>query len=180
MQLGVAAVHAEQVGGEQRRLVAAGAGAHLQDGAALVGGVLRQQLDLELLLELLAARLERLEIGARHGDHLLVGGGVVDQRLEVGLLLVGGAQRLDRRHQRIERGELLGQLGVGRLIDAGIELRLDRVPAADHLLELVFGNPAMVSGLRDLEWLLPAARRQPASIVGLGANMGTRAAARRI
>src|SRR5262249_9258221 len=34
--LGIAAVHAEQVGGEQCRLVAPGAGAHLQDGALLV------------------------------------------------------------------------------------------------------------------------------------------------
>ena len=139
-QLGIAAVHAEQIGGEQRRLVAAGAGAHFQNGAALVGGVLRQQLDLQLLLQLLAARLQRLEIGARHGDHLLVGGGIADQRLEIVLLPVGGAQRLDGRDQRTERGELLRQLGVGRLIDAGIELRLDRVPAPDHLLELVFGN----------------------------------------
>ena len=42
---GIALVHAEQIGGEQRRLVAAGAGADFQDGVALVGRVLRQQHD---------------------------------------------------------------------------------------------------------------------------------------
>ena len=40
---GIALVHAEQVGGEQRRLVAAGAGADFQDGVLLVGRVLGQQ-----------------------------------------------------------------------------------------------------------------------------------------
>ena len=50
VQLGVAAVHAEQVGGEQGGLVAAGAGAHLEDGALVVGGVLRQQMHAQLLL----------------------------------------------------------------------------------------------------------------------------------
>jgi hypothetical protein len=41
---GVALVHAEQVAGEQRRLVAAGAGADFEDGVALVHRVLGQQL----------------------------------------------------------------------------------------------------------------------------------------
>ena len=44
--LGVALVHAEQVGGEQRRLFAAGAGADLEDRRAVVGLVLRQQREL--------------------------------------------------------------------------------------------------------------------------------------
>ena len=41
-QRGVALVHAEQLGGEQRRLVAAGAGADFEDRVALVVLVLRQ------------------------------------------------------------------------------------------------------------------------------------------
>ena len=46
MGVGVALIHAEQIGREQSRLLAAGPGAHLEDGALLVGGVLGQQLHL--------------------------------------------------------------------------------------------------------------------------------------
>ena len=48
----VALVHAEQVGGEQRRLFAAGAGAHLEDRVALVILVLRQQRQLDVEFQL--------------------------------------------------------------------------------------------------------------------------------
>src|SRR5690606_41602754 len=43
LALGVAAVHAEQVAGEDRRLVAAGAGAHFQEQVGLVARVARHQ-----------------------------------------------------------------------------------------------------------------------------------------
>ena len=43
VRLGVAGVHAEQVAGEERRLVSPRAGADLQDGAPGIGGVLGQQ-----------------------------------------------------------------------------------------------------------------------------------------
>ena len=169
-QLGVAAVHAEEIGSEQRRLVAAGAGAHFENGAALVGGVLRQELDPQLLLQFLATRLERFQIGARHGDHLLVGGRVIDERREVFLLPLGAAQRLDGGDQRIECGELLRQLRIGSLIDAGVELGLDGVPAPDHLLELVFGNSGHGPwSLRNLEWRCrPQAQRPAVANFNLG------------
>ena len=48
LALAVAQVHARQVGGEQRRLVAAGAGADLEEGVARVVGVARQQRGLQL------------------------------------------------------------------------------------------------------------------------------------
>ncbi len=43
LPLGVAHVHAQQVAGEQRRFVAAGAGADFEEGVAHVVGVARQQ-----------------------------------------------------------------------------------------------------------------------------------------
>ena len=46
---GVALVHAEQVAGEQRGLVAAGAGADFEDGVVLVHRVLGQQREADLL-----------------------------------------------------------------------------------------------------------------------------------
>ena len=48
---GVFLVHGEQLGGEQRRLVAAGRRAHFQDGGALVGLVLRQQRQADFVLQ---------------------------------------------------------------------------------------------------------------------------------
>ena len=62
---GVALVHAEQVAGEQRGLVAAGAGADFQDGVVIVHRVLRDQRQMDLLFELcrgaLAAPAFRLQ-----------------------------------------------------------------------------------------------------------------------
>ena len=45
----IAQVHPQQLGGEQRRLLAAGPGAHLEDHVAVVVRVARQQQDLEFL-----------------------------------------------------------------------------------------------------------------------------------
>ena len=59
VQRGVALVHAEELGGEQRRLLAAGAGAHFEDRVALVVVVLGQQRQF--------ARCFRARAGARAG-----------------------------------------------------------------------------------------------------------------
>ena len=52
LQVGVARIHAEQVAGEERRLVAAGAGANFEDGALLVRLVAGQQHDAQILRRL--------------------------------------------------------------------------------------------------------------------------------
>jgi hypothetical protein len=78
--------------------------------------------------------------------------------LEIGALLLCRPQRVDRRHDGIEGGELLVQLGAGRLVDAGVELGLDRVPAADQLVQLDFGDCAhsrggmIVTGIAGRSW----------------------------
>ena len=48
LALGVARVHAEQVAGENRRLVAAGAGAHFEEDVGVVARILRDQQQTEL------------------------------------------------------------------------------------------------------------------------------------
>ena len=119
VQLGVAAVHAEQVGGEQGGLVAAGAGAHLQDGALLVGGILGQQLHAAAPARSSAMRgLERGQLLPGQRRQLLVGRRIGDAAPRDRPLGLGLAQGLDGGDQRIELGELLGQLGVGGLVDA--------------------------------------------------------------
>ena len=64
LALGVARIHAEQVAGEDRRLVATGAGTDLQEHVAAVVGILRQQ-------HALQAVAEGSETAARFGDLLL-------------------------------------------------------------------------------------------------------------
>ena len=59
LALGIAQVHARQVAGEQRRLVAAGAGADLEEGVALVVRVARQQRRLQLGVQPLEVGLRR-------------------------------------------------------------------------------------------------------------------------
>src|SRR5579871_5582607 len=43
VEISIALIHAKKIAGEQRRLVAAGAGADLENGALLVGGVLGEK-----------------------------------------------------------------------------------------------------------------------------------------
>src|SRR4029077_19013538 len=64
LPLGVARVHAEKLGGEETRLVAAGAGADLEHGVPLVVRVLREQELLQRGVEGLEATLERGQLGA--------------------------------------------------------------------------------------------------------------------
>jgi hypothetical protein len=106
--LGVARVHAEQVAGEQRGLVAAGAGADLEHRVLGVERILGQeQLDgllggLALGLEgaqLLAGQLAQLEVG--------LGAGHQPRLLEIGAQLLVAAPR---HHQRLELRVLARQL----------------------------------------------------------------------
>ena len=60
--LGVAAVHAEEIHGEERGLVTAGSRANFENRVLFVVGIARQEQQPDLLLERLAARLEGLEL----------------------------------------------------------------------------------------------------------------------
>ena len=71
----VLAVHAEQLGGEQRRLVAARAGADLEHDVLLIVRILGDEQDLELGQEAVAARHERLELLVRQVAHVGVAAG---------------------------------------------------------------------------------------------------------
>ena len=65
-----ARVHAIEVGGEQRRLVAAGAGADLDDRVAVVERVVREERGLEPRLEVGDGPLEPLDFARGFGGHL--------------------------------------------------------------------------------------------------------------
>ena len=137
VQIGIAAIHAEQVGCEQGRLVAAGAGAHFQNGALLVGGILGEQLQAQLLLERRNTRAKRGLLVPGHGRKLLVGRRVGLQGGKVGTFGLGLAQRADGGDQRTQVRKLLGKLCVIGLVDALGQFVLQELPALQHLIELL-------------------------------------------
>ena len=51
LAFGIALIHAEEIAGEERRLVAAGSGADFENGAFFIRRILRQERDLQLLFE---------------------------------------------------------------------------------------------------------------------------------
>src|SRR4051812_38624724 len=69
---GIALVHAEQVTGEQRSLIAASAGADFEDDVALVHRILGQERKPDVLLERDQARFERRFLARRQRAHLWV------------------------------------------------------------------------------------------------------------
>ena len=108
LQHGVALVHAEELGGEQRRLLAAGAGADLEDGVLLVGLVLGQEHGLHIFVERQKALPHGVEFAFREFAHL----GVVaaDQGFELGLFGLGLAQIVDAFDDRRQLAVFLGEL----------------------------------------------------------------------
>ena len=135
-QFRVAHVHAQQVAGEQRRLGAAGAGAHLDKDIALVVRVARQQQALQLRQQTfrLGTRLGQGVLGQfRHlrvGEHLLRG---------LDLLLVGvpGAEGMYHRFElRILLAQFAEALGVVLDLRLG-QQRGDLAEAFGQLLESV-------------------------------------------
>ena len=122
MALGVAVVHAEQLGGEEGGLLAAGTGPDLEDDVAVVVGVARQQLEPQVRQQ---PDLVRLQLT----DDLLrqLAGLSVCARLS---LVMGGSELLahlakeavvldDRRQNGLLTTQTLGDLQVGR--DAGLD-----------------------------------------------------------
>jgi hypothetical protein len=95
LALGIARVHAKEIAGEERRLVAAGARAHLDEEVAIVVRILRQQRLLQLGFQALhgGARGLQLFVGERlHrrvGRHVACGGRVA---LGLAILLVEAHQ----------------------------------------------------------------------------------------
>ena len=70
MPLDVARVHAVQIRGEDRGLVAAGAGADLDDRVAVMERIGRQEQRLERFLRQRNGRLDPRDFGAGFGGHL--------------------------------------------------------------------------------------------------------------
>lgn len=109
VEIGITLVHAQQVGREQRRLIAAGSRAHLQDDAFLVGFVLGQQQQLDAMLQIGQARGQRIAFLARKLAHLGVDLARFQHLVEISQLVAGTLQFGDRLDQGRQVGILLRQ-----------------------------------------------------------------------
>src|SRR5437667_5791698 len=148
--LGVARVHAEELGGEEARLVAAGAGPDLEHGVALVVGVLGKEEVLERRVECGQARLERWQLAARQ---LAQFGVSLAQDLAMLVEVARHALALAPADDRLlELGALLGELRElapvgddGRVRDQALQLLvapLDLGEAVEHALTQHRGGSA--------------------------------------
>ncbi len=133
---GVAFVHAEQVAGEQRGFVAAGAGADFQDGVVVVHRVFGNERELELAFERFLTCEQRRPLGVGELAHLGIGR-VRRERLEVGDLGGDGAIGLDRLDDGRELGEFARQLDVVVAAQISRELAFHQVVAGEQGVELV-------------------------------------------
>ena len=107
--LRVARVHPEEVGGEQARLVTAGAGADLEQDAALVARVPRHEQPREVRLERLQPLAQRAELGPAELAHL--GVAVLGELLGLGGVLVQAPPIAEARDYLFDPRAFLRQLG---------------------------------------------------------------------
>src|SRR6516162_11864219 len=80
---GIALIHAIEIAGEQRRLVAAGAGADFEDDALLVHRVLGGERKADVVLERVALGFEQWLLLARDRAHGGLGRGIRDDLVNI-------------------------------------------------------------------------------------------------
>ena len=78
----VTLVHAEQIAGKQRCLIAAGAGADLENDVAVVHRILGDQCDSQFLFERGAARLKLRPLLSGNRAHFRVSRRILDQAID--------------------------------------------------------------------------------------------------
>src|SRR5688572_17408123 len=108
--LDVPGVHAEQVRGKNRRLIATGARADLEDRIAIVQRVVRDEQRLEALFQRGNRRLETLDFLLRLGGHLgVINGNELPRLRELVLVLPEARGQLHEWSQPAMFASKLGQ-----------------------------------------------------------------------
>ncbi len=137
VQRRIALIHAEEIGGEKRRLLAAGAGAQFEDGIALVSRVLGQQHKPHAALELGNALVELGKLAGRQRPHLRIALG--RQRGEILALRPRAFQSFDGGDERREVAVFLRELGEVSPQPRRIFQRVRKLRMAPHdPVELAF------------------------------------------
>jgi hypothetical protein len=137
---GIALVHAKQIAGEQRCLVAAGAGTDFEDDVALVHRILRQQGEANLLLERGSPRFQRRLLARHQAAHLGIGRGIVQEGGKTIELAGHATIGLDGRHHRPKLGELARQPHIVGRRQLARELAFHRLMAGQEGIEFGFGQ----------------------------------------
>ena len=133
-----ARVHAENLVGEQRSFVAAGARANFKHDVFVVVGIFGQQQELEVLLDLRDLRLQSEDLVLRHGAHIRIG--LLHHRARLAQILVGRLPLAILTDHFLHIALGLGHLAIrGRIVDQrGIRhLRRQIFEAALEIVEPV-------------------------------------------
>ena len=133
---GVTGVHAEQVAGEQGRLVATGACADFQHGRGVLVGVTRGQQQGDAALHLGKGVLQNLQLIGGHLRHL----GVSGHGLEIGHLGPRPRQRHDGVGDGLHLRMLFRQTDDLLAVAGRAHARLHLVEAVEHLIEPGLGQ----------------------------------------
>jgi len=133
LRLGVFLIHPHQVGGKQRRLLAAGAGSDLQYRRARIGGILGQKCKAQPFLHRRQGGAQPRQLFLGQGAHLGIGA----HRLGLGQIDQGAGMFGDPGHHRLQLGIFPAErrdLGRRR---PGRKPRLDKLEAAPDRVKLV-------------------------------------------
>ncbi len=134
----VALVHAEEIAGEDRRLVAAGAGAHLEDRRGVLVGVARRQQQGERVLQRRLGLGKLGQLVACELGHLGVVAGA--ERLQLGALALQRVQPLGGLGDRLQLGVLLGEPHQLGPVAGRAHARLHFLEAGENLFEPGLGK----------------------------------------
>ncbi len=154
MLLGEARIHAEDFGCEQRRLVAARAGADFEDDVLLVVGIFGQQQDLDRFLQRRDPRLEHRDLFLGHGAQVRVALGQHAARIRQPLARL--LQLAILLHRLLDLAQSLADLLIFFVVVQHFrqrELRLQFIEALLHLFQAIqhgklrrptaWGNPCI-------------------------------------
>lgn len=125
---------------QESRLIAAGARADFEDGVLVVGGILGQKQDLDVLLQRFDALPDLGQIGLGQCPHFGICAFVGEHRLQIGLFVLGGAQRPDLCHHLLDVGIFRRHLDIGVRRRPGRHLRFEHVETLDDLIHTVAGQ----------------------------------------
>ena len=136
--LGVSLVHPKQVAREERRLVAAGSCADLQDGGGVFIGVARREQEGKFALKVRKSRVERGDLFGRQSRHFRVPRGLhLFQLPAIGARL---GKALGELGHRLELGVFLAETHDLRAVTDGAHARLDLAEPVEHLIETSLGE----------------------------------------
>ena len=140
MQVCITLVHAEEIAGEERGLVAAGAGAQFEDRAALVGHVARKQGDADIVLEFLNSRSRLVALGLGKLAHLVIDGRIREHGCYALGLRLRAAPVADQVDEARELRQFLRQLREFSPRGARCKAGRDFLVAALDEIKLVVGQ----------------------------------------